>query len=970
MRKAFRSTACAAVAAAALLSTITAASATAQSVERQRAVWRGMVVEYFERDGMAIAEGDIVLGTAAEMRRAQSAVQKAGNGAQLKALVNVDADLWLPGATSVIEIPYVYEAGSLTEVNAAVASFNATFAGLMQWVPRTTQADYVAFNMVTADLGACSSSVGRIGGRQTISGDPTCNAALLLHEMGHAMGLLHVQNDPAADSYVVTYLDRISPRYRSNSVPRPLTRAYSGYDYRSIMHYGRQSFVMTPDVLTTDTKPPGIDIGIREGYSAADLDALRRIYGAVPAATTVTSNPPGLRVRVDGQDVTTPAVYNWPIGSQHLIDAPAGLQTSAGYNFAFGRWSHDPSPAPVAAQTWTVAAGKGYPGQPSSAPETTVLTANFSRLVTITSTASGSTANGTYSVTPDVAPWPGSTNLFPTYTKFTFSAQPIAGRYSAWTWARGFSMTGGFGGTSTGTLRISDSVSSQLVGVGFVGPTGLLLGVTGPGVDSSVQATLTRPDNTDVSVLLPYAYSSGGVGPYKVKVAATQTRGTDVRYVLDGIDGLDDPVNNIANVAGSQFTQVTVRVHKELQSVVQRNPTCGGSLVLSNSGPWHAYGLALTATATPNAGVAFAGWTGSVPSMNPVLNTVVGDAVPELVANFNIIAEPLDITSLAPESLSGPGPWTVDIRGTGFTSATRVAVNGRALVPVVIDSHLMRITVSGVNLSPTGKTATYAYNGLGGSCYAFSKTAAIDALPSSAALTDYSDMWWTGATENGWGMSITQHGSIQFVVMYVYDASGKPLWYVMPGGAWNPNRTEYKGTLYLPTSAPFSAYDTTQFKANAPVGTATLSYSSDSDMVLSYTINGVSGTKTLTRQAFGGGTPVLKVNDLWWNPAENGWGLNIAQQGAALFPVWYTYDATGKDTWFVVPAGAWTGNSYAGDIYATTGSPWLGATYNPVSLVVTKVGAMTLNFSDANNATMTYSVNGVTQTKSIVRQPF
>jgi len=31
---------------------------------------------------------------------------------------------------------------------------------------------------------------------------------------------------------------------------------------------------------------------------------------------------------------------------------------------------------------------------------------------------------------------------------------------------------------------------------------------------------------------------------------------------------------------------------------------------------------------------------------------------------------------------------------------------------------------------------------------------------------------------------------------------------------------------------------------------------------------------------------------------------------------------------------------------------------------------MTLNFSDQNTATMTYTVNGITQTKNIVRQPY
>ena len=73
-------------------------------------------------------------------------------------------------------------------------------------------------------------------------------------------------------------------------------------------------------------------------------------------------------------------------------------------------------------------------------------------------------------------------------------------------------------------------------------------------------------------------------------------------------------------------------------------------------------------------------------------------------------------------------------------------------------------------------------------------------------------MWWAGLVENGWGVSITQHGSVQFNVFFVYDAAGKPLWYAMPGGSWNAAQNTYTGALYQPTSSPFSAYDATQFK--------------------------------------------------------------------------------------------------------------------------------------------------------------
>lgn len=62
---------------------------------------------------------------------------------------------------------------------------------------------------------------------------------------------------------------------------------------------------------------------------------------------------------------------------------------------------------------------------------------------------------------------------------------------------------------------------------------------------------------------------------------------------------------------------------------------------------------------------------------------------------------------------------------------------------------------------------------------------------------------------------------------------------------------------------------------------------------------------------------------LWWKPDEPGWGLSIAHQGDSLFPTWYTFDASGKPTWYV--GGAMTrqtDGSYAAPAYKVTGRPY------------------------------------------------
>ena len=119
-------------------------------------------------------------------------------------------------------------------------------------------------------------------------------------------------------------------------------------------------------------------------------------------------------------------------------------------------------------------------------------------------------------------------------------------------------------------------------------------------------------------------------------------------------------------------------------------------------------------------------------------------------------------------------------------------------------------------------------------------------------------------------------------------------------------------------------------------------------------------------------TPFANVTALWWIPSESGWGLNLIHRSGSniVFGTWYTYGADGKRTWFVMPSGSWSSpNTYSGTLYVTSGPAFTGP-FDPALVTITPVGTGTLNFSDANNATWTYSVNGLTGTKSIRRFAF
>lgn len=354
----------------------------------------------------------------------------------------------------------------------------------------------------------------------------------------------------------------------------------------------------------------------------------------------------------------------------------------------------------------------------------------------------------------------------------------------------------------------------------------------------------------------------------------------------------------------------------------------------------------------------FNGVSGSIPAVSPTATLTMNAAPAAPVAGRAVTLNAL---------VTGAAAGDVAFREGGATLAGCAAV-AVAVLPGATDAGVATCNIAAIAAGNHAYTAAYSNAASGANAESTLSVAAAANGP-----LDYTDMWWQGEAENGWGVSITQHGNIQFIVFFVYDDSGKPVWYVLPNGSWNGDFTAYTGNLYQPTSSPFFAYDTTRFAAGAPVGTATFTYTSTSTANVAYTIKGVSGSKVIQRQIFGAadGAPRLRVNDLWWaGTAENGWGMNIAQQNRTLFALWYTYDANGNDTWFAFPGGTWNGRAYTGGLYATTSSRWLGAPYNPASFVVTQVGNMTLTFVDQSNATMTYTVNGVTQTKNIVRQPF
>ena len=109
--------------------------------------------------------------------------------------------------------------------------------------------------------------------------------------------------------------------------------------------------------------------------------------------------------------------------------------------------------------------------------------------------------------------------------------------------------------------------------------------------------------------------------------------------------------------------------------------------------------------------------------------------------------------------------------------------------------------------------------------------------------------------------------------------------------------------------------------------------------------------------------------DLWWNPSEPGWGLNVIHQNGLIFATLYVYDAAGTPHFFSGSETRGSGNSFSGPLYETRGTSFTVSPYNAAAYGANAVGTITISFSTANSGTL-YNVGATNVSKAITRFAF
>ncbi|XP_006036092.1 uncharacterized protein LOC102371087 isoform X1 [Alligator sinensis] len=192
--------------------------------------------------------------------------------------LSVVSPRWLK-RKGVVRIPYilshVYDAASMAVIQEAFADF-ARFT-CVKFVPRSYQKDFISILPVAG----CFSSVGRAGGMQVVSLDPAClqrGKGVALHELMHVVGFWHEHSRADRDKYIKISWNDILTGFEVNFMKAWTTNMLVGYDYSSILHYGRYAFSRTGWPTITPLADPHMALGQRHYLSHSDIARVNRLY--------------------------------------------------------------------------------------------------------------------------------------------------------------------------------------------------------------------------------------------------------------------------------------------------------------------------------------------------------------------------------------------------------------------------------------------------------------------------------------------------------------------------------------------------------------------------------------------------------------------------------------------------------------------------------------------------------------------
>jgi hypothetical protein len=273
-----------------------------------------MLVTYVDVGGIGYYQGDIVLGPVDQIATTLLQYNKSST---VQLGVTRDGSYGSQYRWPSARMPYVID-GSIensTAIQNALALVEQS-TGLVTFVPRTSQGDYVRF---VADDAVCASFVGRIGGEQLIWIDESwCDSGRIAHEVLHALGMWHEMSRCDRDNVVEIQWDNVSGGTGNNNFAKHCTDGtdHFGYEEYSIMHYSQYAACNDPCLGPTIVSLRGLGyaMGQRDSLAYSDRGTIDKLY------------PPGAWISSGPSEIYQDGTYSWTASS------------TSGYQSAVYRW--------------------------------------------------------------------------------------------------------------------------------------------------------------------------------------------------------------------------------------------------------------------------------------------------------------------------------------------------------------------------------------------------------------------------------------------------------------------------------------------------------------------------------------------------------------------------------------------------------------------------------------------------------
>lgn len=223
-------------------------------------------IEFEIREGLAITQGDVVLGRLTD----EKSSAKKGLTAATR------TRLWESN-----QIPYSIQenVSNRAVIEAAIQYFHQNTS--VRFVPYRGQKDSLVF--VRAEE-LCASYLGRVGGGQPIFLSPKCGVNEVLHEIMHALGFVHEHSRPDRDKHIEVVWSNIDPQYWpqfwviSDEVVHEYVGAVFSFDPNSIMLYDTTAFAKSPGSATLKPRAGAALEPSRGALSRIDKERLFYLY--------------------------------------------------------------------------------------------------------------------------------------------------------------------------------------------------------------------------------------------------------------------------------------------------------------------------------------------------------------------------------------------------------------------------------------------------------------------------------------------------------------------------------------------------------------------------------------------------------------------------------------------------------------------------------------------------------------------